>query len=216
MPLLATPPAVSSLVHEGQTCLGFRALVGLVLTVTGLAIPIPAGAQEAAFVRDVFAGINAQRTQHSLSRLGYNTTLEKAGQAHAEWMARNRKMEHLQDAPASFDQHRTCNHHPINRAINAGYIEWDDAFRVDKTPTGAVVHPKPKANDLVGEIIAAGWGAGHPVTQTNTVVTGWMNSPGHRKAILTGHYKEMGIGVACTPDGKDTFWCVVFGDPVKQ
>jgi uncharacterized protein YkwD len=43
-----------------------------------------------------------------------------------------------------------------------------------------------------------------------------MNSPGHRKEILTGHYQEMGIGVACTPDANyDTFWCVVFGDPTK-
>jgi uncharacterized protein YkwD len=51
--------------------------------------------------------------------------------------------------------------------------------------------------------------------QTKTIVTGWMNSPGHRKSILTKHYKEMGIGVACTPDGKDTFWCVVFSDPIR-
>jgi uncharacterized protein YkwD len=43
-----------------------------------------------------------------------------------------------------------------------------------------------------------------------------MKSPGHRKEILTKHYKEMGIGVACTPDGKDTFWCVMFGDPTGK
>lgn len=232
MPLLTPPPAVNSLVHEGKrersavtsfvgvfshAFLRFRARVAcLFLFAAGLAISCPASAQEVPFVRDVFARINAQRKDHGLSRLTYNKTLEKAGQAHAEWMARNRKMEHLQDAPASFDQHRTCNHHPINRAINAGYIGWDDAFVVEPTPNGAVVHPKPGANDLVGEIIAAGWGAGHPAAQTNTVVTGWMNSPGHRKAILTVHYKEIGIGVACTPDGKDTCWCVVFGDPAKN
>jgi len=38
-----------------------------------------------------------------------------------------------------------------------------------------------------------------------------MNSPGRRKEILTGRHEEMGIGVACAPDGRDTFWCVVFG-----
>lgn len=32
---------------------------------------------------------------------------------------------------------------------------------------------------------------------------------------MTAHYEEIGIGVATTPDGKDTFWCVVFGTPVK-
>lgn len=178
--------------------------------------PSAASAQDAPFVRDVFGRINSQRKQHRLSTLTYNKTLEKAAQAHAEWMARNRKMEHLQAPPASFDEHRTCNHHPINRAINAGYVGWDEVFRAETTPTGAVVHTKLGADDHVGEIIAAGWGAGHPATQPDTIVRGWMNSPGHRKEILTGHWQEMGIGVACTPDGKDTFWCVVFGDPGKK
>lgn len=182
-----------------------------------LAVTVPSVlAQDAPFVRDTFTRINRERVQKGLKPCTYNKTLEKAGQAHAEWMAQNRKMEHLQAPPASFEDHRTCNHHPMNRAINAGYLTWDEVFFVEKTPTGAVVHPKPGANDRVGEIIAAGWGAGHPATQPETVVRGWMNSPlGHREAILTGHYKEMGIGVACTPDGKDTFWAVVFGDPVK-
>ncbi len=173
-------------------------------------------AQEAPFVRDVFGRINVQRKEHRLSTLTYNKTLEKAAQAHAEWMARNRKMEHLQEPPASFDKHRTCNHHPINRAINAGYVGWDEVFRVERTPTGAVVHAKAGADDHVGEIIAAGWRAGHPASHTAQIVSGWMKSSGHRKEILTDHYCEVGIGVACTPDSRDTFWCVVFGNPRKK
>lgn len=55
-----------------------------------------------------------------------------------------------------------------------------------------------------------------PATQTEIVVNGWMKSPGHRKEILTAHYEEMGIGVACTPDDPyDTFLCVVFGKPKR-
>jgi len=172
-------------------------------------------AQDAPFIRDVFGRINAQRKQHGLEPCTYDRTLQKAAQAHAEWMARNRKMEHLQAPAGSFEEHRTCNHHPINRAINAGYIGWDEVFFVEKTPNGAVVRPRPGADDHVGEIIAAGWGAGHPATHTAQIVTGWMDSPGHRKEILTGRHEEMGIGVACTPDGRDTFWCVVFGRPLK-
>ncbi|MFM8378166.1 MAG: CAP domain-containing protein [Planctomycetia bacterium] len=177
--------------------------------------PSLASAQDAPFVRDVFDRINAQRTQHRLTALAYDKTLEKAAQAHAEWMARNRTMEHLQAPPASFEEHRTCNHHPVNRAINAGYIGWDDVFFVERQQNGAVVHVRPDGNDHVGEIIAAGWGAGHPATQTAQVVDGWMKSPGHRREILTARYREMGIGVACTPDGNDTFWCVLFGRPIK-
>lgn len=172
-------------------------------------------AQDAPFVRDVFQQINIQRQQHGLSRCVYDKKLEKAAQFHAEWMARNRKMEHLEEEATTFEQQKTCNHHPANRAINAKYFTWDQLYDAQMNATGAFVHPKPDANDRIGEIIAAGWNAGHPMQQTKTIVTGWMNSPGHRKEILTKQYKELGIGVACTPDGKDTFWCVVFGDPIK-
>jgi len=177
----------------------------------------PCLAQEAPFVRDVFNRINAERVKHGLNPCTYNGKLEKAAQFHAEWMARNEKMEHLEadQEPTSVEHHRTCTHHHVNRAIKAGYVGWDEVFGVERTQTGAVVHAKPGADDHVGEIVAAGWDAGHPMQQTETVVTGWMNSPGHKKEILTGHWREMGIGVACTPDGKDTFWCVVFGDPSK-
>jgi uncharacterized protein YkwD len=186
--------------------------VAICVTLAG----ITAQAQHAQSIRDVAQRLNAERKQHRLKPCTYNMTLEKSAQAHAEWMARSRKMEHLQPPPASFDEHRTCNHHPINRAISAGYISWEDVFRMETTPNGVVVHTKPDANDHVGEIIAAGWKAGHPMTQTQIIVTGWMNSPGHRKEILTAHYQEMGIGVACTPDDNyDTFWCVVFGNPTK-
>ena len=179
-------------------------------------LPVAAQARDVPFVRDVFSRINAQRKQHGLNTLTYNKTLEKAAQAHAEWMARERKMEHLQPAPASFEEHRTGNHHPINRAINAGYIGWDEVFTAVPGENGMGVVTKPDANKHIGEIIAAGWEGGHPASHTETVVTGWMNSPGHRQEILTARYEEMGIGVACTPDGKDTFWCVVFGDPTEK
>ncbi len=178
--------------------------------------PLPALAQEAGFVRDVFDRINAQRLQNGLQPCTYSKKLQKASQFHAEWMARNRKMEHLQEEAKSLEDHKTCTHHPINRAIRAGYREWDDIFFIENRLNGPVVHTKPDANDHVGEIVAAGWKAGHPATQTATVVNGWMKSPGHRKEILTAHYEEMGIGVACTPDDQyDTFWCVLFGDPRK-
>jgi len=166
-------------------------------------------AQEASFVRDVAERLNGQRIQHRLKPLAYSKTLEKAAQAHAEWMARNQKMEHLEEAPKSLEEHRTFNHHPANRVVNAGYFNWDDLFLVERTPTGAVVHPKPGANQWVGEIIAKGANAGHPATQPQSIVPGWMNSPGHRATILTPQFQEFGVGTACI--GNDTNWCVVFG-----
>jgi len=178
-----------------------------------MVMAMPAVAQDVQFVRDVAQRLNAQRMQHGLKALEYNKTLEKAAQAHAEWMARNQRMEHMQDAPRSLDEHRTCNQHPANRAINAGYFRWDDLFTVETRPDGAVVHPKPAANEMVNEIIAKAADAGHPATQPATIVPGWMNSPGHRKTILTPSFREFGIGTACI--GNDTYWAVVFGTPPR-
>jgi uncharacterized protein YkwD len=176
-----------------------------------LFLSTPSAAQEAPFVRDVAQRLNQQRAQHGLKPLTYNKPLEKSAQAHAEWMARNHKMEHLQEAPRSLEEHRTCNHHPANRVVNAGYFKWDDLFRIETTGTGAVVHPRPIAKQWVGEIIAEALNAGHPATQPPTLVPGWMNSPGHRATILTTQFQEFGIGTACI--GDDTYWCVVFGKP---
>jgi uncharacterized protein YkwD len=172
-----------------------------------------AHSQDVGFVQDVANRINNERKQKGLKKLKYNATLAKAAQFHAEWMARNQKMEHLQEEAKSLEDHRTCTHHPINRAIKAGYIKWDDVFSLENRPEGQIVHAKEDANEYVGEIIAAGWNAGHPATQTPTVVPGWMNASGHRKEILTAHYQEMGIGTAVK--GNNTFWCVVFGRPNK-
>ena len=177
-------------------------------------VAVNASAQEASFVRDVAQRLNQQRVQRQLKPLAYSKTLEKAAQAHAEWMARNQTMVHLQDAPKSVDEHRTCNEHPANRVVNTGYFKWDDLFLVEPTPTGAVVHPKPGANQSVGEIIAKGAGAGHPATQPQSIVPGWMNSPGHRATILTPEFQEFGVGTACI--GNDTYWCVVFGKPRRE
>lgn len=63
-------------------------------------------AREAPFVRDVFQQINTRRQQHGLNRCAYEKKLEKAAQFHAEWMARNRKMEHLQEEAKTFEQQR--------------------------------------------------------------------------------------------------------------
>jgi uncharacterized protein YkwD len=45
---------------------------------------------------------------------------------------------------------------------------------------------------LVGENI--GWGASSKGT-AHAIVDGWMHSPPHRKAILTGSYRDAGVGV---------------------
>lgn len=52
------------------------------------------------------------------------------------------------------------------------------------------------------------------------VVTGWMNSPGHRKNILNPNYTEIGVAAVRGPlnsEGRDVWYAVQeFGDPVPD
>jgi len=41
------------------------------------------------------------------------------------------------------------------------------------------------------------------------VMDGWMNSPSHRRAILSGNYKELGVGFIKSFNG-DTYWTQLF------
>jgi uncharacterized protein YkwD len=53
----------------------------------------------------------------------------------------------------------------------------------------------------IGENIARGYNS------PERVMTGWMNSSGHRRNILNANYKEIGIGVA------GTWQCQIFAAP---
>ena len=51
-----------------------------------------------------------------------------------------------------------------------------------------------------------GWGTGHAATPAG-IVTAWMHSPPHRAIILTGSYRDAGVGVApSVPSGFDGQW----------
>ncbi len=56
---------------------------------------------------------------------------------------------------------------------------------------------------MVGENVAFGYAT------PEAVMTGWMNSSGHRANILNCSYRELGIGVARGSQG--LFWTQLFG-----
>ncbi len=163
-------------------------------------------------LKDTAGHINVERRNHGLRPLKHNDKLTAAAQSQAEWMAKVGKMLHLRGKqPGSFDDWKKSHHHPVNRVIHAGYIEWDKLFVLKIKDGKQVLVAKPKANERVGEVIAHGDPKSGPGRfRPQVIVTGWMNSPGHRKTILTTGYEEIGVGFARTKRG-DAFWCVVFG-----
>jgi uncharacterized protein (TIGR03067 family) len=156
--------------------------------------------------------INAERQKQSLNTFAWNNKLAAAAQSQADWMAQVGKMEHLRGKEATnFEDWNKSDHHPVNRIINSGYVEWQKLYSLEVKNGQQVLVAKPGANDNVGEIIAHGNPTSGPGRfDPAVIVAGWMNSPGHRKTILTAPLDEFGVGFKRTPAG-DAFWCVVFG-----
>lgn len=157
---------------------------------------------------DVLRRINAIRQAHGLPTVSLNAKLTAAAKSQADWMASTGRTEHLRDPVTSFEQFRNGSYHPSNRVIKSGYFTFDELFNAKKNSGGFFVEPRPAANDNVGEILARGWG-GPDSGRTDKIVTGWMNSPGHRHEILKREYREAGVAVTSLRPG-DYYWCVVF------
>jgi len=152
--------------------------------------------------------INSIRSENGLSVLENNRMLADAAQSQSDWMSSVGRMDHMREPAKSFDEFKVCNHHPVNRVINSGYYSFDDLFDTFKDSKGVSVRPKPET-ELVDEIVA--WGrAGKDAYRTDIIVSGWMRSPGHRKAILNPAFRDMGVGITSPADG-EVYWCVVFG-----
>lgn len=58
-----------------------------------------------------------------------------------------------------------------------------------------------------GENIAAGY------TTTSAVMTGWMNSPGHKANILSDNFTQIGVGYIKGATGYKTYWTQMFIRP---
>jgi uncharacterized protein YkwD len=74
----------------------------------------------------------------------------------------------------------------------------------------------PNFADRAGRSGYTGWtalaeniAAGYPTAEA--VVSGWMNSPGHRANILSPNYTEIGIGVVNGSGKLGTYWAEEFG-----
>lgn len=135
---------------------------------------------------EVFNLTNEQRKKAGLAPLLRNNLLEKAAQAHVDDM----------DASNRYLAHRGSNGStPVERIRATGYkAAWvnlgNGSFRT-----------------IPVENAAAG-----PSSATE-VVRDWMNSSGHRAAILDPATKEIGIGFDVDRETGSTYWLQNFGHP---
>jgi uncharacterized protein YkwD len=62
--------------------------------------------------------------------------------------------------------------------------------------------------------VAAAENVAYGFDDVDTVMSGWMKSPGHKRNIL-GNFSEIGVGRAIARDGA-SYWCVTFGTPASR
>jgi uncharacterized protein YkwD len=179
---------------------GFSADLGMVPLITGKAqlhVRSQAGAIGAYTLNvsvrsreeiknEVFTLTNEQRRKAGRAPLVRNNLLEKAAQAHVDDM----------DASNRYLAHRGSNGStPLERIRATGYkAAWanlgNGSFRTI-----------PVENAAAGQSSAA------------EVVRDWMNSSGHRAAILDPATKEIGIGFDVDRETGSTYWLQNFGHP---
>ena len=178
----------------------------------------PAEKQQALVIKLV----NVERAKQGLKPLKGNGRLAKAAQSQADWMAQVGRMDHLRwPQPKTLADFQSTEWHAMNRLIKDGYYRFDETFTpVVKDGVEAVV-PDPQVNPIIGENVAYGnKNTGPGRFGPTLIVKGWMDSPGHRAAILNGRFEERGAGYSTTPSARDkrqqtAAWCLVFTGPRK-
>jgi uncharacterized protein YkwD len=139
----------------------------------------------------IHAMINRERTEHGLSPLAWDEALSRIARRHSKDMMGRGYFSH--DSPEGRDflfryrqQGYTCARR-IGNTIYTGAenIALSSLYRSITTINGVAYHD---------------WNTTEQIARST--VQGWMNSTGHRKNILTPHWRNQGIGVFISTDDK--------------
>jgi uncharacterized protein YkwD len=137
--------------------------------------------------------INVQREQNGLAPLSYDPFLADIARGHSwDMVTRN-----------FFDHVNPDGKHPKDRGDDAGYPcirTYKSYYTVGIAENLFQGNRYGAYTTTNGAITSYDWNSAEQVA--DTAVSGWMNSSGHRKNILTGTYQLEGIGVAFSNDDK--------------
>jgi len=120
--------------------------------------------------------INLEREKHGLKILGYDEKLASIAKSHSKDMASNEYFSH--ETPEGLD--------PTDRAGKADYVCRYQIGNLIYSGIGENIH-------MVNGSSVALWSS--PESIAELAVSGWMDSPGHKKNILTSNFSNEGIGV---------------------
>ncbi len=135
--------------------------------------------------------VNKERQQHGLAPVSFDHALVVIARKHSRDMANRKYFDHI--SPEGYDF--------AYRYRNAGYS--------CAIPDGSIIYAGAEniaLNNLYDSVTTVNgkafydWNSEDRIAETT--VQGWMKSPGHRKNILTPHWRNEGIGIVISPDDK--------------
>jgi len=135
--------------------------------------------------------INRERGKHDLSTLAMDDVLARIARGHSKDMASRRYFSH--DSPEGRDfsfRYRQEGYTCSLRIGNTVHIGAENIFLNVRFNSVTTVNGEAYYD----------WNSEEQIAETT--VRGWMDSPGHRKNILTPHWRSEGIGVFLSPDDK--------------
>jgi uncharacterized protein YkwD len=138
--------------------------------------------------KKVHALVNRERAKHGLAKLAWDDALARVARGHSRDMATRSYFSH--DTPEGNDftyrygqQGYSCQVRTGNTIhLGAENIALNHLYRSVTTVNGTPFYDWNSADELAA-----------------STVQGWMNSPGHRKNILTPYWLNEGIGVHVSP-----------------
>jgi uncharacterized protein YkwD len=135
--------------------------------------------------------INNERRNRGLSRLAWDDALNSIARKHSRDMAKRNYFAHLSPEGRDFlfrykQEGYSCGIRFSSTVhLGAENIALNNLYDSITTVNGKVYHE---------------WNSQEKIAETT--VEGWMKSTGHRKNILTPHWRHEGIGVFIAPDDK--------------
>jgi len=124
--------------------------------------------------------INLERVKHGLKTLEYDEKLSSVAKSHSIDMANNEYFSH--ETPEGLN--------PTDRAGKADYVCRYQIGNLIYSGIGENIH-------MVEGSSVSLWSS--PESIAELAVSGWMDSPGHKKNILTSNFSSEGIGVYISP-----------------
>ncbi len=141
--------------------------------------------------KQIHALINEERKKEGLSPLARDNALSRIARKHSRDMAKRKYFDHVS---------------PEGRDFSYRYSQ--EGYKCS-VPVGTTIYMGAEnigLNNLYDSVTTVNgeafynWNSQAKIAETT--VRGWMNSPGHRKNILTPYWRNEGIGVVIGPDNK--------------